>query len=30
LYFAVTTDQDITTAMTALFQASVATARLTQ
>ena len=30
LYFAVTTDQDITAAMTALFQASVATARLTQ
>jgi Flp pilus assembly protein TadG len=30
LYFAVTTDQDISTAMTALFQASVATARLTQ
>jgi len=30
LYFAVTTDQDITSAMTALFQASVATARLTQ
>jgi Flp pilus assembly protein TadG len=30
LYFAVTTDQDITTAMTALFEASVATARLTQ
>jgi Flp pilus assembly protein TadG len=30
LYFAVTTDQDITAAMTALFQASVNTARLTQ
>lgn len=30
LYFAVTTDQDISAAMTALFQASVATARLTQ
>jgi Flp pilus assembly protein TadG len=30
LYFAVTTDQDITAAMTALFQAAVATARLTQ
>ena len=30
LYFAVTTNQDITAAMTALFQASVATARLTQ
>jgi Flp pilus assembly protein TadG len=30
LYFAVTTDQDITAAMKALFQASVATARLTQ
>ena len=30
LYFAVTTDQDIATAMKALFQASVNTARLTQ
>ena len=30
LYFAVTTDQDITAAMKALFQASVNTARLTQ
>jgi len=30
LYFAVTTDQDITAAMKSLFQASVATARLTQ
>jgi Flp pilus assembly protein TadG len=30
LYFAVTTDQDITAAMTSLFQASVNTARLTQ
>ncbi|MGD0149785.1 MAG: pilus assembly protein TadG-related protein [Xanthobacteraceae bacterium] len=30
LYFAVTTDQDITSAMSALFKASVNTARLTQ